>query len=57
MTRAARLYPQAQTPARLITELAKFARNQRVDLIIVAIPCLPNGGYLQILDRLWELPS
>lgn len=39
-----------------ITELADFARNQRVDLIIVAIPMSAEQRLLQILDRLWELP-
>ncbi len=39
-----------------IAELADFARNQRVDLIIVAIPMTAEQRLLQILDRLWELP-
>jgi Undecaprenyl-phosphate glucose phosphotransferase len=39
-----------------ISDLADFARNQRVDLIIVAIPITAEQRLLQILDRLWELP-
>ena len=39
-----------------IAELAGFARNQRVDLIVVAIPMTAEQRLLQILDRLWELP-
>ncbi|CAN5447008.1 undecaprenyl-phosphate glucose phosphotransferase [soil metagenome] len=39
-----------------ITELAAFAREQRIDLIIVAIPLAAEGRLLQILKRLWELP-
>ncbi|MGE0239168.1 MAG: sugar transferase, partial [Parvibaculaceae bacterium] len=39
-----------------ISELAAFAREQRVDLIIVAIPLSAEARLLQILKRLWELP-
>lgn len=39
-----------------IGELAQFARQQRVDLIIVAIPLSAEARLLQILKRLWELP-
>ncbi len=39
-----------------ITELADFARGNRVDLIIVAIPMSAEKRLLQILKRLWELP-
>jgi Undecaprenyl-phosphate glucose phosphotransferase len=39
-----------------ITELADYARNSRVDLIIVAIPLSAEQRLLQILKRLWELP-
>ena len=39
-----------------ITDLAPFAREQAVDLIIVAIPLSAETRMLQILKRLWELP-
>ena len=39
-----------------ITELATYARNNRVDLIIVAIPLSAETRLLGILKRLWELP-
>ena len=39
-----------------IEELANFARNQRIDLIIVAIPLSAESRLLGILPRLWELP-
>ncbi|HTN98183.1 MAG TPA: undecaprenyl-phosphate glucose phosphotransferase [Nordella sp.] len=39
-----------------IAELASFAREHRVDLIIVAIPLSAEARLLQILKRLWELP-
>jgi Undecaprenyl-phosphate glucose phosphotransferase len=39
-----------------IEELAEYARNSRVDLIIVAIPLSAEQRLLQILKRLWELP-
>jgi Undecaprenyl-phosphate glucose phosphotransferase len=39
-----------------ITDLAPFAREQAVDLIIVAIPLSAETRLLQILKRLWELP-
>jgi Undecaprenyl-phosphate glucose phosphotransferase len=39
-----------------IAELAAFARNNRVDLIIVAIPLSAEARLLHILKRLWELP-
>ena len=39
-----------------ISELADYARNNRVDLIIVAIPLSAEQRLLQILKRLWELP-
>lgn len=39
-----------------ITDLADFARAQRVDLIVVAIPMTAEQRLLQILDRLWQLP-
>ncbi|WP_368911832.1 undecaprenyl-phosphate glucose phosphotransferase [Taklimakanibacter deserti] len=39
-----------------ISELAFFAREHRVDLIIVAIPLSAEARLLQILKRLWELP-
>ena len=39
-----------------IEELASYARNQRVDLIIVAIPLSAENRLLTILRRLWELP-
>ena len=39
-----------------ITELAAYARNSRVDLIIVAIPLSAEARLLYILKRLWELP-
>jgi Undecaprenyl-phosphate glucose phosphotransferase len=39
-----------------ITDLATYARNQRVDLIIVAIPLSAEARLLHILKRLWELP-
>jgi Undecaprenyl-phosphate glucose phosphotransferase len=39
-----------------ITDLAAYARNSRVDLIIVAIPLSAEARLLHILKRLWELP-
>ena len=39
-----------------IDELAQFAREHRVDLIIVAIPLAAEARLLHILKRLWELP-
>lgn len=39
-----------------IAELADYSRNNRVDLIIVAIPLSAEQRLLQILKRLWELP-
>ena len=39
-----------------ITDLATYARNNRVDLIIVAIPLSAEARLLHILKRLWELP-
>ena len=39
-----------------ITDLAPFARENAVDLIIVAIPLSAETRMLQILKRLWELP-
>ena len=39
-----------------ISDLAPFARNHALDLIIVAIPLSAETRLLQILKRLWELP-
>ncbi len=39
-----------------IEELAQYARYQRVDLIVVAIPLTAETRLLTILRRLWELP-
>jgi exopolysaccharide biosynthesis polyprenyl glycosylphosphotransferase len=39
-----------------ISDLAPFARENGVDLIIVAIPMSAETRLLQILKRLWELP-
>ena len=39
-----------------ISDLATYARNYRVDLIIVAIPLSAEARLLYILKRLWELP-
>ena len=39
-----------------IAELAEYARNQRIDLIIVAIPLSAEARLLHILKRMWELP-
>jgi Undecaprenyl-phosphate glucose phosphotransferase len=39
-----------------ITELADYARSNRIDLIIVAIPMSAEKRLLHILKRLWELP-
>ncbi len=39
-----------------ISELAAYARGNRVDLIIVAIPLSAEARLLHILKRLWELP-
>jgi Undecaprenyl-phosphate glucose phosphotransferase len=39
-----------------ITDLAAYARNNRVDLVIVAIPLSAEARLLHILKRLWELP-
>ncbi len=39
-----------------IDDLADYARSNRVDLIIVAIPLSAEQRLLQILKRLWQLP-
>jgi Undecaprenyl-phosphate glucose phosphotransferase len=39
-----------------IADLAEFARGNRIDLVIVAIPMSAEQRLLQILKRLWELP-
>lgn len=39
-----------------IEDLADYARNNRVDLIVVAIPLSAETRLLTILKRLWELP-
>ncbi len=39
-----------------IADLAEYARQHRVDLVIVAIPMTAEQRLLQILKRLWELP-
>ena len=39
-----------------MADLADFARNHRVDLIIVAIPLSAEARLLHILKKLWELP-
>lgn len=39
-----------------IGDLADYARSNRVDLIIVAIPLSAEARLLQILKRIWELP-
>jgi Undecaprenyl-phosphate glucose phosphotransferase len=39
-----------------IEDLASYARANRVDLIVVAIPLSAEGRLLAILKRLWELP-
>ena len=39
-----------------IADLAPYARQNRIDLIIVAIPMTAEKRLLQILKRLWELP-
>ncbi len=39
-----------------IEELAQFARGNRVDLIIVAIPLSAETRLLTILKQLWQLP-
>lgn len=39
-----------------IADLADFARGNRVDLVIVAIPMTAEQRLLQILKRLWVLP-
>ena len=39
-----------------IEELGQYARAERVDLIIVAIPLSAETRLLTILKRLWELP-
>ena len=39
-----------------ISDLAGFARANRVDLVIVAIPMSAEARLLQILKRIWELP-
>ncbi len=39
-----------------INDLAVFARNHRIDLIIVAIPMSAEKRLLHILKLLWELP-
>ncbi|HFC04452.1 MAG TPA: exopolysaccharide biosynthesis polyprenyl glycosylphosphotransferase, partial [Rhizobiales bacterium] len=40
-----------------IEDLAGFARENRIDLIIVAVPMTAEARLLQILKRLWELPT
>ena len=39
-----------------IADLAEYARHNRVDLVIVAIPLSAERRLLQMLERLWELP-
>jgi Undecaprenyl-phosphate glucose phosphotransferase len=39
-----------------IAELEGYARQHRVDLVIVAIPMSAEARLLQILKRIWELP-
>jgi Undecaprenyl-phosphate glucose phosphotransferase len=39
-----------------ISELTTYARAQKIDLVIVAIPMSAEQRLLQILKRLWELP-
>jgi Undecaprenyl-phosphate glucose phosphotransferase len=39
-----------------IADLADYARSNRVDLVIVAIPMTAEQRLLQILKRLWVLP-
>ncbi len=39
-----------------IADLAEYARHNRVDLVIVAIPLSAEKRLLQMLERLWELP-
>ncbi|MCA0433668.1 MAG: undecaprenyl-phosphate glucose phosphotransferase [Proteobacteria bacterium] len=39
-----------------IGDLAGYARKNRIDLVIVAIPMTAEQRLLQILKRLWELP-
>ncbi len=40
-----------------IEDLAQYARTERVDLIVVAIPLSAETRLLTILKRLWELPA
>jgi Undecaprenyl-phosphate glucose phosphotransferase len=40
-----------------IDDLADYARQNRVDLIIVAVPMSAEARLLQMLKRLWELPT
>ena len=40
-----------------IDALADYARQNRVDLIIVAVPLSAEARLLQVLKRLWELPT
>ena len=40
-----------------IPDLATYARQERVDLIIVAVPLTAETRLLQILKNLWELPT
>ncbi len=39
-----------------VNDLAEYARNNRVDLIIVTIPTTAETRLLQVLKALWELP-
>ncbi len=39
-----------------IADLAAYARDNRVDLLVVAIPLSAEKRLLQILDKIWELP-
>ncbi len=39
-----------------IGDLPAFARKNRIDLIVVAIPLSAEDRLLQVLNRLWELP-
>ncbi len=50
------LHKQKHLKLGTIIDLATYARSNRVDLIIVAIPLSAEARLLYILKRLWELP-
>jgi Undecaprenyl-phosphate glucose phosphotransferase len=39
-----------------VDELVQFARNTRVDMLIITLPLIAENRLLQVLKRLWVLP-